>query len=341
MDIGRRPYKTACRFLRDDDTVSEVSWIEARPDAPTLPFPSIILSRDMQQDAWEEYEVGEVLGAPRPFTGKRAPLGLDGDHHCGTEEEFGEGGLFDDVTPLAEYDADGFLKCCVAPKRLAGGGGGGGKAVVVHGTLTLVGGGGQFTASARTHVDLLPGVQTGDLRLVHLCYVLGGLAPAVPTGWVLVDKTEDVGAGMGIICWSRVAVLGDPNSVTYPDIFRAAVGWSETFRSWTAVSQYGTHATAVGDATLPFAPSITPPSGRSYVLMSAVSQQGGIGSPSLCNPPPGMTGETSASDPFLGGIVGNSAFLLESVGGSPTGTLVPGFFPVHVFGELCSSMLVV
>jgi hypothetical protein len=69
-----------------------------------------------------------VVGARRPFTGDVAPAGLDGDHQCGTKEDFEQGGKYLPDDPPAEYDANGFLKCCHGPKKLRGGAGAGGKA---------------------------------------------------------------------------------------------------------------------------------------------------------------------------------------------------------------------
>lgn len=115
VDIGRRPYKTACRFLRDSGTVSTIRWIEARADAPTLPFDSAIVSLDLEKDSWAPMPVGEVVGEPRPFTGQRAPVGLNGARYCGSPTDFQEGGPYLPALPPAPYDTQGFLACCQVP----------------------------------------------------------------------------------------------------------------------------------------------------------------------------------------------------------------------------------
>lgn len=115
MEIGRRPYKTQCRFLRDNGTVSEIRWIEARPDAQTISGWSGIVSLDMCNDAWVDWPLGEVRGAPRTFTGTRAPVGFDGTHQCATASELEFGGAYLPDLPPAPYDAQGFLDCCKVP----------------------------------------------------------------------------------------------------------------------------------------------------------------------------------------------------------------------------------
>lgn len=113
--MGRVAYKTQCRFLRDHDTVSEIRWVEALPQAPTLPYVSAIMSRRMEQRPWPEDGVGEVFGAPWTKTLQKAPDGLDGSHLCGEPIDFQEGGAYLPDIPPAEYDAQGYLACCEVP----------------------------------------------------------------------------------------------------------------------------------------------------------------------------------------------------------------------------------
>lgn len=58
---------------------------------------------------------GEVPNTTRKFTGQVAPAGLDGNHHCGTEKDFEEGGEYLPDVPPAPYDALGYLACCAVP----------------------------------------------------------------------------------------------------------------------------------------------------------------------------------------------------------------------------------
>ncbi len=157
VDFGRRAYSTACRFLRDDDTVSQIRWVEARPDAPVLGRVARIMSLDDECDPWLPTDVGEVDGAPRPFTGQKAPVGLNGDHVCGSDEDFELGGTLDEEAPEVRYGALGFPLCCAPPLRLRGGAGASGRALyVLKGVYKMRGGAG---ASGRAAVTVTPGLR--------------------------------------------------------------------------------------------------------------------------------------------------------------------------------------
>jgi hypothetical protein len=136
VDITRRMYKTPCRFLRDSDITSTIRWVEARPDAQPLPYPSVICSRLMEPDPWLTPEVGEQRVERYGTTLEKAPIGVNGNHVCGTPEEFERGGTFEPELPPAEYDANGFLVCCEGPKKLIGGLGLGGRAAWHVGPVT-------------------------------------------------------------------------------------------------------------------------------------------------------------------------------------------------------------
>lgn len=157
MDLSRRAYTTACRFLRDSDTVSQIRWSECHPDALAIPYTSAILSLDLERSDSKEWPVGEVDGAPRPFIRDVTPAGLIGDHVCGTPEDFEQGGEYRPDLPPAEYATDGFLKCCNPPKVIHGGFGAGGHAAPIHyATLARPGGlgaGGHARPSYQYNVD--------------------------------------------------------------------------------------------------------------------------------------------------------------------------------------------
>lgn len=114
--MGRRPYKTRCRFLKDNDTEAEIRWVEVPDDTPTLPYVSGIYSLNQTRDKWAQTGLGEVPWVPRPFTGQVAPNGFDGRLLCGTPEEFEFGGKYEPDKPPAVYDSQGFLACCEVPE---------------------------------------------------------------------------------------------------------------------------------------------------------------------------------------------------------------------------------
>lgn len=115
MDIGRRSYKTACRFLRNSDLAGTIRWYEVPEDTPTLPYVSGIFSLDMERDKFAAQGLGEVYGAPRPFINQKAPAGMEPTLACGTEDDFQEGGRYLPNLPPAPYDAQGYLACCGMP----------------------------------------------------------------------------------------------------------------------------------------------------------------------------------------------------------------------------------
>lgn len=132
MDFGRKPYRTACRFLRDSDIVSTVRWYEAAPDAPTLGKTCVIYRREWDNDEGIlDAPVGEVSGAAKKFLAGFVPPGLPGEHVCGTDEEFDTGGTFSTVLPPVLYDSLGWPLCCGGARRVKGGAGGAGRATVV------------------------------------------------------------------------------------------------------------------------------------------------------------------------------------------------------------------
>lgn len=118
VDFARREYKTKCRFFRDSDTEVEIQWYRAADDAPSLPFPSAVMSLDWLDNGYDEPwlgEVGEVWGEPRPYSFKGTPVGLTYDHICGTEEDFAEGAVFDPDREV-KYDEQGLPLCCGVPR---------------------------------------------------------------------------------------------------------------------------------------------------------------------------------------------------------------------------------
>jgi hypothetical protein len=188
--------------LRDSDSISEVRWVECRPDAPALPFPSVILSRDLEPDRMHDSPIGEVTGAARPFTGQRAPVGIDGSGYCGTASEFDLGGYYRPDLPAARYSADGWLACCGGPRRIRGGAAAGGRAdYAVHAPLARRGGaaaGGRADYSAVTWVDATAGgAQVGGSAgdLVELLDATAGGAQVGGSAGDLVELLDATAGG--------------------------------------------------------------------------------------------------------------------------------------------------
>lgn len=105
--------------------MQRVRWYEAREDAETLPFESIIYRREWDNDEYQPIPVGEVSDAQKKFKAGFVPPGLGAGHYCGTETDFAEGGEYlPDVEP-AKYGASGWPLCCNPIPVVKGGAGGG------------------------------------------------------------------------------------------------------------------------------------------------------------------------------------------------------------------------
>lgn len=115
-DYIRRPYTTDCHFFRDSDQAVKIMWYPAKPDAPVLDTPSVIASLDswVQErplGIYTGYKVGEVPGATRTFNSAQVKPQANGQHRCGTEDEWANGAVFADATPRPRR-ADGLPTCC-------------------------------------------------------------------------------------------------------------------------------------------------------------------------------------------------------------------------------------
>ena len=109
----RRPYRTKCRFLRDSDIESTVHWYIVPPSNGTLGFPCRINSSDWRDNRFSRSPVGEVNFADRPFDGwNRIVPPVPGDHLCGSEDDFRNGGTYRPDLPPFERGEDGLPLCC-------------------------------------------------------------------------------------------------------------------------------------------------------------------------------------------------------------------------------------
>ena len=143
VDFIRAPYRTLARLYPDDPEPFEIEWRVADDNAPLLGMPSavnnLMFARD--HDDTLATAVGEVYGAPRPFTRWAAFPLATGGHVCGTPDDFAGLGTYRPDLPPVQYRPDGLPRCCGAAVQGAGGGAGGGTATVTS-TATYTGTGG-------------------------------------------------------------------------------------------------------------------------------------------------------------------------------------------------------
>lgn len=214
--MNRRGYKTACRFLRNASTISEIRWIEALPDAATLPYASVILSNDLERAGDREWPVGEVLGSPRPFFPNKVPIGYDGSHPCGAPIDFEQGGDYRPDLPLAQYDADGFLLCCTGPKKVHGGAGAGGRAVVlVLRPLTRPGGAGAGGHVVPSYSEMVDPTEGG--------VEFGGEVPEVFSAPSPTEGGVEIGGESGDVLTPVVTASPGPSCSTAQEVVLGTV----------------------------------------------------------------------------------------------------------------------
>jgi len=108
-------YTTLARPFRDSDTVVGVKWYRCRKGAPTLGWESSLQSLDWMGFPWLQTGPGEVYNAPRVYHQEPWVPGANGDHVCGTEEDFRLGELYLPLLPPVQYSPEGLPLCCSPP----------------------------------------------------------------------------------------------------------------------------------------------------------------------------------------------------------------------------------
>jgi hypothetical protein len=111
-EIMRRTYRTLIKPFADSEETVGIRWYRTHDDAPTLPFPSFVTSRDWREDHTTPTPLGEVWDAPRTFYRGDPIPGANGQHVCGTEEEFWNGQKYDPAAPPTVYHPSGIPICC-------------------------------------------------------------------------------------------------------------------------------------------------------------------------------------------------------------------------------------
>lgn len=122
-EFMRRPYSTTARMFRNSDEEVDFVWYPALPSAPPLPFPSIFLDPVWQDDYYSlDDGPGLILEDNiRANWQKPKPLAT-GTHHCGTEQDFLEGGIYDPDLPPVPYRDNWLPLCCPGEERAGSGG---------------------------------------------------------------------------------------------------------------------------------------------------------------------------------------------------------------------------
>lgn len=103
VSVLRSCYSTKARLFQGDPTETDITWYFVPEDRPFLPFPTFLDSRnwDDERTDWPQgkdkppggdgTELGEVLGAARPWRNGSDPIHYPGTHPLGTAEQFANG----------------------------------------------------------------------------------------------------------------------------------------------------------------------------------------------------------------------------------------------------------
>jgi hypothetical protein len=104
----------------------KIRWYPTLANAVALPFPTEVNRREWDDDNYDQPildQVGEVFGAVKKINHMLPIPGADGQHVCGTADQFRYGAVYD---PTANYPmrADGLPVCCpgAVPKGIVWGG---------------------------------------------------------------------------------------------------------------------------------------------------------------------------------------------------------------------------
>ena len=185
----RAGYTTTARLLDGSGQEVTIRWYEVPDTAPTLGLPSKVMSLNWHARPWQVRGIGEVFGAPRPFSRWRPPGGAPAGHVCGDPQWYLTGVPVDPERPAVEYGPDGLPLCCqpqIAAVLL------GGRAVIPTQSPGVVLGG-----SAR--------VGPGGAAL------LGGSAPAVrASGAALLGGSAPAARASGAALLGGSAEIGTP-----------------------------------------------------------------------------------------------------------------------------------
>lgn len=112
----RTGYVARVRPFADSDQDVEIRWYKCPPGAKALGVPSLFRSNH-----WESHPYlwaagkGERFNSVSKVYPYRAPPGVTGQHRCGTDKDFAEGGTRNEFIPPYPRADDGIAECCRPP----------------------------------------------------------------------------------------------------------------------------------------------------------------------------------------------------------------------------------
>jgi hypothetical protein len=115
----RTGYLARVRPWRDAPGDVEIRWYRCPPGARALGVPSLFRSNH-----WESHPYlwaagrGEVFNSVTRVFPFRSPPGVTGQHRCGSDQDFAEGGTRNESIPAYPRADDGIAECCRPPLGL-------------------------------------------------------------------------------------------------------------------------------------------------------------------------------------------------------------------------------
>jgi hypothetical protein len=110
MDYLRSCYSTKAVF-KVGGHESGIKWYFAPDGALKFPHPHVFSSLNWCAPTCEPYDLGEVVGRPRPWSNGATPVEASGQGFCGDPDEFRYGIADYLADPRAEFP-DGLPTCC-------------------------------------------------------------------------------------------------------------------------------------------------------------------------------------------------------------------------------------
>jgi len=95
MDYVRSCYTTRMRFFRDNQLEIPVRWYFCKPNARIFPHYTRFGSGNWAGDKYDWRGAGEVAEIPRPWSNGETLALADGQHFCGSVDDFAQGAAFD------------------------------------------------------------------------------------------------------------------------------------------------------------------------------------------------------------------------------------------------------